>query len=144
VKLPRPHVPLRVKIKVAEKQLVRSKNVLGLIDACSEGVRVEMARGPYLILLLSKLGVGPWHLDHEPPLMLRRRRRDGGYIPDANNPEFLIWRTKEDHRIKTFIRGDGAQLSDAGKRRKEIKKRKKATRPKRIWPYRPIQSRPMR
>ena|SRR5215475_1972261 len=78
------------------------------------------------------------HLDHEPALMLRERRSDGGYIPDACDPEYLIWRTVEDHRIKTYVRGDGAQLPDAGKRRKEIRRQQKANpkRWKRQWPKR--------
>jgi hypothetical protein len=145
MKLWRPHVPISVKIRVAERQLASGgpDMVLGLIAACSEGVRKEMSATQYLPLLLSKLGPGPWHLDHEPPLMLRQRKGER-YIPDANNPDYLIWRTKEAHRIKTFVRGDGAQLSDAGKRRKEIRKRKRATRPKRKWPSRPFPSRPMR
>lgn len=86
-------------------------------------------------------GNQPVHLDHDPPLMLRRMKPNGEYAPRANHPSFLVWRTKEDHRIKTFVRGDGAQLSDAGKRRKEIRKRKKATRVKRKWPSRKIPSR---
>ena len=84
------------------------------------------------------------HLDHDPPLMLRVRTKNGGYLPDANDPDYLVWRTADDHRIKTFVKGDGAQLSDAGKRRKEIKRRKKATRLKWQWPKRKLQSRPMR
>jgi hypothetical protein len=78
------------------------------------------------------------HLDHDPPLNLRDRTKDGGYLPEANDPDWLIWRTAEDHWLKTYVRGDGAQLSDAGKRRKELKRKRKATRPKRKWPSRPM------
>jgi hypothetical protein len=53
----------------------------------------------------------------------------------------LIYRTKEDHRLKTLVRGDGAQLSDAAIARKRKRKERKATRPKYNWPSRPLQSR---
>ena len=63
------------------------------------------------------------HLDHDPPLCLREiiDAENGVYKPDANDPDYLTYRTVSDHRIKTYIRGDGAQFSDAAKRRRKIK-----------------------
>ena len=135
MRLPRPHIRIDVKIAVADRQL-RERGIVALFPS-ETGKRPNKAR-MLLNMLRTLLGDPPWHLDHEPPLMLRDRTRLGGYLPDANDPDWLIWRTEEDHRLKTFVRGDGAQLSDAGKRRKAIRKRKKATRPKRKWPSRPM------
>jgi hypothetical protein len=95
------------------------------------GVKLEL-------MLIRMFGTTRVHLDHDPPLMLRRRTRNGGYKPDANDPEHLIYRTAEEHFIKTWMRGDGAQLSDAGKRRKELRRQRKLDprRRKRKWPKR--------
>jgi hypothetical protein len=78
-------------------------------------------------LLTCKFGEERYHLDHDPPLCLREivDAERGIYVPAADDPEYLIYRTGEEHRIKTFVRGDGAQLSDAGKRRKEIRRKRK-------------------
>jgi len=135
-------VRIDVKIAVAERQL-RDRGIVAMFPA-ETGKRPNKAR-MLLNMLRTLLGEPPWHLDHEPPLMLRDRTRDGGYLPDAGDADWLIWRTAEEHRLKTFVRGDGAQLSDAGKRRKEIKRKRKATKPKRSWPKgRKLRSRPLR
>ena len=84
------------------------------------------------------------HLDHDPPLMLRHiiDAEKGIYDPAANNPRYLVYRTEEEHRLKTYVRGDGAQLSDAGKRRKEIRRLRKLGPPRYgRWP--PRGSRPL-
>jgi hypothetical protein len=144
VKLERPHVPVAIKVAVAERQLA---NMLAGDEKraawVAQGCPMTTSKHRYLrFLLQSLLGDPPWHLDHDPPLMLRDRTRDGGFLPAANDPDYLFWRTAEQHRIKTFVRGDGAQLSDAGKRRRRIMKLKKATRPKRKWPSRPMRRKP--
>jgi hypothetical protein len=137
MKLPRPYVPIGVKVAVAGRQV----RAAGL--SIDWNALEKLCSSDQLRVLLNVLYPDIMcHLDHEPPLMLRDRTRLGGYKPDANDPDWLIWRTAEAHRLKTFVRGDGAQLSDAGKRRKEIKRRKKATRPKRKWPSRPMRGRP--
>ena len=83
MKLPRPHIPDSIRLKVALRQL---------------------------------FGAAPAHLDHNPPLAVRDKiMRDGiviGYKPDANDPDYLVWRTADDHRMKTNVRGDGAQYPD--------------------------------
>lgn len=139
MRLPRPHVPIGVKLAVVERQL-RDRGIVALFVG-EHGKRPNKSH-MLVDMLRTLLGEPPWHLDHEPPLMLRDRTKSGDYLPDASDPDWLIWRTAEEHRLKTFVRGDGAQLSDAGKRRKEIKRRKKATRPKRKWPSRPMRRTP--
>lgn len=38
------------------------------------------------------------------------------YTPNANDPLHLVYRTKQDHHIKTNVRGDGAERSDTADR----------------------------
>jgi hypothetical protein len=144
MRLPRPHVPISVKLAVAERQL-RERGPVATLMADTTGMRIpKSSRLKHILGVL--FGNAPCHLDHDPPLMLRYRT-SGGYVPEANDPNFMIWRTAENHRVKTYVRGDGAQLSDAGKRRKEIRRRKKtdSERIKYRWPKgRKLRSRPLR
>lgn len=138
MKLDRPHIPIDVKLLVAARQLVQRNGlarVLTMMDA-------KWSKQSKLDWMLHELfGSGPVHLDHDPPLVLRPRSvRTGKYVPDANNPEHLVYRTVVEHHIKTFVHGDGAQLSDAAKRRKAIKQKRKEE-GKRTRGYRPIKSR---
>jgi hypothetical protein len=89
--------------------------------------------------------VSQLHLDHDPALGARQKLVKGGvhvgYFPDANDPEFLIYREKHAHFIKTNVRGIGAQHPDRVLIKKERKRSrgvitKKASRP---WPKRKIQ-----
>lgn len=123
MRLKRPHIPVRVRLQVIACQLLQRgalQSVLTAAARCSN----DRARLAYLLSVFAKEDC---HLDHDPPLCLREiiDAEKGIYDPPANDPNFLIYRTAEDHRIKTFVHGDGAQLSDAGKRRKEIRRIKK-------------------
>lgn len=58
-------------------------------------------------------------LDHNPALATRMKRSHFNgkkwiafYSPDANDPNYLVYREKHDHHIKTNVRGDGAQHPD--------------------------------
>jgi len=81
-------------------------------------------------------------LDHDPPLTVREKIvRKGvivGYRPDANDPDFLIYRNADEHRLKTNVRGDGAQYPD----RVRIKKIRRIEHPKPKkkynWPKRKV------
>jgi hypothetical protein len=87
-------------------------------------------------------GDRPCHLDHDPPLRVRKfNKRTGRYTPDANDPDYLVYRTAEDHRLKTNVRGDGAQFPDRVliKRAKRLERKKK--RKKTLWPKRKLRSR---
>jgi hypothetical protein len=48
--------------------------------------------------------------DHDPPLGLRERTPEGGYIPDANDDRYIVPRQKKEHREKT--NGTGATVAD--------------------------------
>jgi hypothetical protein len=138
MKLVRPYIPLGVRLEVIARQLQLRGQLYDVM-----WVEIIPNRSTRLAYMLSRMfGAQKVHLDHDPPLCLRYFDPETGlYEPDANDPNHLVYRTEEEHRVKTYMRGDGAQLSDAGKRRKEIRRRRKETpRPSR-WP--PKGSRPM-
>ena len=110
-KLPRPYIPLEVRLQVAERQLGHTWEIPGQS-------RTERLR----LMLLKLFDANPCHLDHDPALQNREKIwRDGkivGYNPPANDPAHLIYRGTHAHVIKTLVRGDGAQYSDAALARK--------------------------
>lgn len=117
MKLPRPHVPIMVRIEVAQRQL---RGFGMTVDRNKDEESVA-----YLDRLLLTLSLcfescfQPMVLDHDPALCNRQfSKRSGKYKPDANDPKFLIYRTKLDHDLKTRVRGDGAQLADLAMLRK--------------------------
>ncbi len=129
MRLPRPYIPISVRIQVAWRQVIEARKTC---DVSASVFSVD-AKYELNILLQVLFGVGAnIHLDHDPPLMLRDiiKTRDGKikYLPDANDPNFLMYRKAEDHRIKTIVRGDGAQRSDFAQRRylKRIGKKSKS------------------
>ena len=131
-KRPRPYIPLSVRLQVVERQCAETL----YITLCTAGsVSERLGRG------LSILFGNPFfHLDHDPPLRVRAfNPRTGKYKPDANDPDFLIYRTAEAHRFKTNVRGDGAQYPDRVLIKRERRRGKKKR--KYNWPSRPIQSR---
>jgi hypothetical protein len=143
MKLVRPHIPLRVRLHVIAQQLHEHGQLIDVLAAIS----LPQDKDRLTFMLKRLFGDEKVHLDHDPPLCLREiiDAECGLYRPDANDARYLAYRTEEEHRLKTFVRGDGAQLSDAGKRRKEIRrKRREIPRPSR-WPprgSRPLQWRP--
>ena len=139
MRLKRPHIPIPVRCEVIARQLQMQRKVGTVLRVLA----TFPDKGAQLRIMLKVMfGDEKVHLDHDPPLCLRHivDADRGIYDPPANDPTYLIYRTEEEHRIKTFVRGDGAQLSDAAKRRKEIR-RTRTKRPSR-WP--PKGSRPMR
>ncbi len=112
MRLLRPHIPLETRCRVVARQLGRP-------------FPLARDRGPYgslLAALLQDLAnqidcwPGELHLDHDPSLGARekvfRKGQHIGYKPAANDPEFLVYREKHDHFIKTNVRGIGAQHPD--------------------------------
>lgn len=140
MRLHRPYIPLSARVRVAERQIEQRgffPDIIGM--ECPQRERLDA-------LLRFLFRDEPVQLDHDPALVNRKRRtmRDGRivYTPDANDPLYLIYRTKAEHDIKTRVRGDGAQLSDLAIARKRKRKERKAAKPKRRWlTGRKIQSR---
>lgn len=111
-RLYRPHVPLDVRCRVAMRQL-------GEIWPNEALTANKGGLGAFLDRLLKRLSElldeEQLHLDHDPALATRERKGEGKntvYTPDANDPEFLFYRGRQSHKIKTNVRGDGAQFPD--------------------------------
>lgn len=111
MKLPRPYIPIPVRLQVAQRQY---RERFGSSDSFLSFVRRRRSRGEKLAWLVGRLFPGVRaQLDHDPALVLRKKiLNDAGeiirYVPDANNPAFLIWREKSDHLQKTMGRKPGA------------------------------------
>lgn len=138
-RLSRPYIPLDIRLTVALRQLgVPKIHIIEQVFAASRQRRVKIRLSQILQSLFS---MDQYHLDHDPALENREfNPHTKKYEPEANNPDYLVYRTKENHRIKTLVHGDGAQLSDAAKARKRKRKARKARRQKRLWPSRPLRS----
>jgi hypothetical protein len=116
-RLYRPHIPVEVKCRVVLRQMgeLWPNEVIG-------GTRgsLQVLLKDQLEHLAALLGCAPkdLRLDHDPALAVRDKWPLKGkpnrwaYHPDANDPEFLIYRTAHDHHLKTNVRGDGAQFPD--------------------------------
>jgi hypothetical protein len=152
MKRPRPYIPLRVRVAVAERQFVQGMGRIGRDFIWSKYLadRDLITVSERLRFLLWVMFDGPssFQLDHNPALILREfNEKTGKYTPDANDPDHLVYRTKEDHQQKTTGRKPGAERtvttkgSDIGLKRKfaKLEKRTKASRrPKQKIPSRPF------
>lgn len=100
-------------------------------------------------------------LDHDPALVLRQRTEDGRYIPDANDPAHLKWRSPDAHSRKTFGPGGEKRITTAGSdiglakkirhvvedeesfRRRLLAKGNGEPKRRSTWPSRPFPKRPL-
>lgn len=121
-RLRRPYIPLSVRVEVAERQLReqmeephprgRDASTYWMFYANSAPY---MPLGDRLFYLLNYLFPdGEFQLDHDPALSLRRVRF-GNYIPDANNPNHLVYRAPGPHLQKTTGRRPGAERTVTSK-----------------------------
>ena len=139
----RPHIPLKVRCHVAERQLAAYPTIqcLHLVvdwDQTTDRARLESA----LTLLARAIGceIKDLRLDHEPALALRPQERRGlgkktYYLPDANDPEYLAYRPHGaqfdgSHDVKTRLRGDHGQFSDIALIKRQ-RRRERPAKPKR-------------
>lgn len=132
-KLPRPHIPIKVRCRVALRQLGRDKAYTDKV------IRDEYGGfGTLLEVLLEdladKLGTEPkkLHLDHDPALENRQQYRLVNvvyYTPDANDPDYLIYREGgfrgSEHDVKTRVRGARGQFADNVIAKRGRKRKKK-------------------
>ncbi len=146
-RLPRPHIPLEVRCRVVLRQLGEMFVEAKLNEVATGKTTFAAILVESLDRLASLLGVESrrlFHLDHDPALENReklvllpsgRKVRaivvpDGAevlrYFPDANDPEYLFYREKHAHHIKTNVRGDGAQYADNVLAKRERRRAKKA------------------
>lgn len=117
MKLPRPYIPLSVRFIVARRQFIeRVGRDQWMKHERSWKRQNERDR---LGIMLDMLFLDePFHLDHDPALCNREYNpKTKQYVPDANDPNYLTYVNAESHRVKTFIKGEGARRSDMGQRR---------------------------
>jgi len=118
MKRPRPHIPLSVRVAVAERmaylRAIEANRLTYWELYCSRLVLVSH-ENPWPLkdrlesLLYHLFGDEKAHLDHDPALILREfNQRNCKYTPDANNPHYLIYRTVAEHLQKTIGRTVGA------------------------------------
>lgn len=114
MRLPRPYIPLSVRIDVVYRQLCLLSPHRVTIDT-TKSERTILKR-----LLEAMFGDETVHLDHDPPLGAREKVYGVvkgvvdviRYIPDANDPEHLVYRTETLHKLKTNVRGEHGQHPD--------------------------------
>jgi hypothetical protein len=131
MKRPRPYVPFNVRVEVAKRQFVEKYGDAGRIALLTEAANgdAELLRR-LLEALHANFAGEKYNLDHDPPLRCRIfNARTGKYKPDANDPRYLVYRTAEDHRVKTNIRGEHGQYPD----RVLIKRTRRHESPKKKW-----------
>jgi hypothetical protein len=154
----RPHIPLKVRCQVAERQMEQAVKCLPTNEFgihyrddpnAKQGERLKAALFHLARILACE--VSELRLDHDPPLAARKYREAWKglygkmraikiYIPDANDSDHLFYRPHGpehagSHLIKTLVRGDHGQHPD----RVLIKKARRAERgpkPKRSPPMR--------
>jgi hypothetical protein len=132
-KLYRPHIPLKVRLKVIKRQVAQRAGD-GMLLAIETTARRSNAKNPgfiptdaiYLGALLVAFAeiigceVSELRLDHDPALGARKKTGEGKrtvYDPPANDPDHLFYRPhgaqhEGSHDVKTRIRGDHGQYSD--------------------------------
>jgi hypothetical protein len=114
MKRPRPYIPLAVRVDVAERlftlmladfKVPRANGAL-----YQQALRSRATLSRRLRLLLTAIfSLREVQLDHDPALILREfNPRTGKYTPDANDPDHLVYRAKDEHQQKTTGRKPGA------------------------------------
>lgn len=138
-RLPRPYIPLSVRVVVAERQC-RKADITPLSETHTSAALPRRLSDRLSYNLRQLFGENKIELHHRPALVNRRRKRNGDYDPPANDPDFLVYLPEDVHDIETRIRGLRGQHSDLALARKRKRLERKATRPKRKWGSRPLQS----
>jgi hypothetical protein len=138
-KLLRPYIPLKTRCRVAARQLA---GVIGLAVVYTDAKAAKQLKELLHVLAETlKCKSADLQLDHNPALENRAFNSvTKKYLPEANDPDYLIYRERHAHKIKTLVRGDGAQLSDAAIARKRKRKERKHLRRKTKWPKQKLRS----
>ena len=123
-RLYRPHIPLKVRVQVAKRQLHEAKrpdlwqNYCAVAIGESASTKVQLLKA-YLADVFA-CEASDLRLDHDPALGARPKRGAGKatrYTPDANDAAHLFYRPHGpqfdgSHLIKTNVRGDHGQHPD--------------------------------
>lgn len=142
-RLPRPSIPLSVRLDVALRQLgYTDKERQAFIGVGKEARCMGKMLESYLVELANRMGCprDQLRLDHDPALENRTQIKGYNdqivrYYPNANDPEHLQYRPHAaeyagSHHIKTNVRGDNGQFSDnmLAKRKRKIAKKQERRR----------------
>lgn len=116
-RLPRPHIPVDIRLQVVLRQIgmtPEAAKLFRLVWPASNKLLTVLLR-----ILRAKLEFerdATLHLDHDPPLAARQKLyhngKHVGYSPPANDPDHLFYREKVAHHIKTNVRGEHGQHPD--------------------------------
>lgn len=111
----RPYIPLRVRLAVLERQAFVDRQFeneghrwlcIDWYRGCNEHRPIGKKVAWLIELLFRDKKV---ELDHDPALVLRKRnKRTGRYSPDANDPDYLVYRVVDEHLHKSTGRRPGA------------------------------------
>jgi hypothetical protein len=168
-RLPRPHIPLKIRVHVAERQFDAAKSFAhengeraasvfrSFVDREHWKGRSSLREQLDMFLRLL-FGNQKAELHHRPALVNREKIKRGGiivgYRPPANSPAHLFWLPEADHDVETRVRGQHGQHSDLGLARKNKRiaknrakgqaRRKASGFPKRPSQVKQITSRPLR
>lgn len=142
--LVRPYIPIAVRVKVAERQLLE-REMLCFVGSLSTRLKFSLQS-----LFWNAKETAELH--HRPALVNRQRKRNGDYEPPANDPDYLVYIAEDDHDIETRVRGLHGQHSDLGMARKnkriarnrDPKRRKTKIRSANRWPPKGSQKLPRR
>ena len=137
MKLYRPYTPWSVRREVIARQM-REAGKEPSFAAKYTGSDQRAVR----FMLEELFGGGiPVELHHDPALVNRQwdaRKKD--YVPRANDPAHLVYLVKDDHEIRTRVRGAHGQHSDLALARKRKRVGRKKNKRKIRWPKRKLQS----
>lgn len=148
MRLPRPHIPLKIRCLIVLRQLGEMWPHDVIQEWRANPTVAPEHRPTYgkllaerlrLLAALLRCELADLRLDHDPPLGAREKVfKNGehvGYKPGANDPEHLFYRPHGtghagSHDVKTRIRGDHGQFSDVALiKRARRRERKPAQKP---------------
>lgn len=137
MRLPRPYIPLEIRCQVVIRQLGLNPLERVVMFNLHHSYGAVLAELLHRLTLQLGCSVGELQLDHDPALQNRtkvfKRGKHVDYIPHANHPDYLIYRVKADHSIKTRVRGDHGQFADNVIAKRERRRLKKKTKRKHRW-----------
>lgn len=110
-RLPRPYIPIEVRLQVIERQITEAGKATIVFDSQTKKQQLDA-------LIRFMFGDAKVELHHRPALCNRPRNAAGtDYNPPANSAEHLVYLREDDHDIETRVRGLGALRSDLSQAR---------------------------
>jgi hypothetical protein len=134
-KIKRPHIPWTVREQVIDRQIHEMRTRPTWAATAPRSVMVRVKRK------LEEFFCGePVELHHRPALCNRETHPVVGYVPHANDPEYLVYLPVAEHDIETRVRGQHGAHSDLALARKRKRAERKKTKRKHEWPKRTMRA----